>query len=106
MTGSRNGSGSTAHVGCEIFGESGSSGRCYLIDETRPLFRRGDLNVFIVSLPSCLGDINGLRVWHNNGGENPGWFLNRALLRDCQTGEKWVFLSGKNENVIEYHVIS
>jgi len=98
VTGSRNGSGTTAHVGCEIFGESDSSGPCYLIDSRRPLFRRGDLNVFVVALPQSLGVIRGLRVWHDNSGNNPAWFLNRAMLRDCQTGQKWMFLAGKNEN--------
>ena len=96
VTGSRNGSGTTAHVGCEVLGESHSSGTCYLIDLSRPLFRRGDLNVFILSLPSCLGMIRGLRVWHDNSGKSPGWFLNRAMVRDCQTGDKWIFLPGMN----------
>lgn len=98
MTGSRNGSGTTAHVGCKILGDSESSGPCYLIDTSRALFRRGDLNVFIISLPNSLGLIRGLRVWHDNSGKSPGWFLNRAMLRDCQTGDKWIFLSGmKNQ---------
>ena len=94
VTGSRNGSGTTAHVGCEILGEEESSGPCYLLDTSRALFRRGDLNVFILSLPNPLGPIRGLRVWHDNDGKSPGWFLNRAMLRDCQTGDKWIFLSG------------
>ena len=98
MTGSRNGAGTTSHVGCEILGHSEGSGPCYLIDTSRALFRRGDLNVFIISLPNSLGLIRGLRVWHDNSGKSPGWFLNRAMLRDCQTGDKWMFLSGmKNE---------
>ena len=98
MTGSRNGAGTTSHVGCEILGDSEGSGPCYLIDTSRALFRRGDLNVFIISLPNSLGLIRGLRVWHDNSGKSPGWFLNRAMLRDCQTGDKWMFLSGmKNE---------
>lgn len=96
MTGSRNGSGTTAHVGCEIFGESDNSGPCYLLDSTRPMFRRGDLNVFIISLPKSLGVIRGVRIWHDNSGKSPSWFLNRAMLRDSQTGEKWIFLAGKN----------
>lgn len=96
VTGSRNGAGTTAHVGCEIFGEGDNSGPCYLLDSRRPLFRRGDLNVFIISVPSSLGVIRGLRVWHDNSGKNPAWFLNRVILRDCQTDEKWIFLAGKN----------
>ena len=79
-----------------MFGKSGSSGPCYLIDARRLLFRRGDLNVFVLFLPSSLGAIRGLRVWHDNSGKKPAWFLNRAMLRDCQTGEKWFFLTGRN----------
>ncbi|XP_022796828.1 polycystic kidney disease protein 1-like 2 [Stylophora pistillata] len=94
VTGSRNGSGTTAHVGCEIFGEDDDSGPCYLLDANRPLFRRGDLNVFILSVPSSFGVIRGIRIWHDNGGYSPSWFLCRAMLRDCQTDEKWVFLAG------------
>lgn len=97
MTGSRNGSATTAHVGCEIFGERENSGPCYLLDSNRPLFRRGDLNVFIISLPKSLEVIRGVRIWHDNSGKSPSWFLNRAMLRDSQTGEKWIFLAGKNE---------
>lgn len=97
MTGSRNGSATTAHVGCEIIGDRENSGLCYLLDSSRPLFRRGDLNVFIISLPKSLEVIRGVRIWHDNSGKSPSWFLNRAMLRDSQTGEKWIFLAGKNE---------
>lgn len=95
MTGSRNGAGTTAHVGCEIFGEDDKSGPCYLLDVNRPLFRTGDLNVFILSAPSSFGVIRKIRIWHDNSGKSPSWFLSRVMLRDCQTEEKWIFLAGK-----------
>ena len=95
VTGSRNGSGTTAHVGCEIFGEDDDSGPCFLLDANRPLFRRGDLNVFILSVPRSFGVIRGIKIWHDNSGYSPSWFLCRTMLRDCQTDEKWIFLAGK-----------
>lgn len=77
QTGMWKGFGTTAHVGIIINGKNGSSGEIAL---TAPLagrnyFSRGSVNIFTLTLPSSLGKLTDIRIWHDNTGSNPAWFL-------------------------------
>ena len=52
--------------------------------------------MFIISVPSDLGDIQQLEIWHNNGGSSPGWFLQEAKVSVhlCGTNLKVIILLG------------
>ena len=92
FTGQRRGAGTTAQVSCLLFGERGDSGICILKDENRPTFRQGSANSFVISVAKSLGAISFLRVWHDNHGLSPGWFMKRALVRDLQSDAVTVFI--------------
>ena len=36
-----------------------------------------------------------ISVWHDNSGKDPGWYLNRVLVRDLQTGMKFYFICNR-----------
>ena len=86
-------------MSCLLYGEGGDSGICILKDENRPTFQKGSANSFVISVAKSLGPITFLRVWHDNHGLSPAWFLKRVLVRDIQSGaitilicERWFAL--------------
>lgn len=85
FTGQRRGAGTTAQVSCLLVGDRDDSGICILKDEKRPTFQQGSANAFIISVSGSLGTIKSLRVWHDNHGLSPAWFLKRVLVRDLQS---------------------
>ena len=36
--------------------------------------------------------INRYRLWHDNTGKRPGWFLSRILVRDLNKQSKYYFI--------------
>ncbi|KAL9983984.1 hypothetical protein ACROYT_G006234 [Oculina patagonica] len=86
-------------VSCLLVGERDDSGICILKDENRPTFQQGSANSFMISVSGSLGTITSLRVWHDNYGLSPAWFLKRVLVRNLQSdacavfiGERWFAL--------------
>ena len=45
-------------------------------------FNKGETNVFVMAVPSDLGTVQQLQVWHNNEGSSPGWLLQEAKVRN------------------------
>ncbi|UYV66832.1 hypothetical protein LAZ67_4003027 [Cordylochernes scorpioides] len=64
-----------------------------LEDRHRPILYSGARDVFVMAVPRCLGQLNYLRIWHDNSG--PGtqasWYLRSVRFRDLQTGEIFHF---------------
>ena len=97
QTGAWKGCGTSACVGIAINGENGSSGEITLTDPLarRKYFSRGSVNNFTLTLPSSLGKLTDLRIWHDNAGSNPAWFLQQVVITDWQTGEMWYFFANQ-----------
>ncbi|XP_047569926.1 polycystin-1 isoform X2 [Lutra lutra] len=89
-TGWGRGSGTTAHVGIMLYGAEGRSGHRHL-DGDRA-FRRNSLDVFQIATPHSLGRVCKIRVWHDNKGLSPAWFLQHVIVRDLQTACSTFFL--------------
>ncbi|GFU56003.1 polycystic kidney disease protein 1-like 2 [Trichonephila clavipes] len=47
------------------------------------------------SLSTCLGQLNYLRIWHDNSGEgkNASWYLKHVVVKDIITGYKYEFIA-------------
>ncbi|XP_035939154.2 polycystin-1 isoform X1 [Halichoerus grypus] len=89
-TGWGRGSGTTAHVGIMLYGAEGRSGHRHL-DGDRA-FRRNSLDVFQIATPHSLGSVRKIRVWHDNKGLSPAWFLQHVIVRDLQNARSTFFL--------------
>ncbi|EDO48731.1 predicted protein, partial [Nematostella vectensis] len=93
VTGKQGGSGTTAQVSCTVVGTGKDSGAFVLNDsEERPLFQKRSTNSFILSVPGPIGAITALKIWHDNYGTDPSWYLKQVVVLDCQTDEKWLLL--------------
>ena len=97
QTGMWRGCGTTANVAISINGDQGSSGTISLTDPLvrRKFFSRGSVNVFTLILPSPLGNLTDIRIWHDNTGSSPAWFLQQVVITDQQTEEKWYFFASR-----------
>lgn len=89
-TGWSRGSGTTAHVGIMLYGEDNRSGHRHL-DGDRA-FHRNSLDIFQIATPQSLGSVWKIRVWHDNKGLSPAWFLQHIIVRDLQSARSTFFL--------------
>ncbi|KAF8772030.1 Polycystic kidney disease protein 1-like 2 [Argiope bruennichi] len=78
-----------------ISGEDDETDVRVFADDQRPIFQRGAINCFIMSVPRCLGQLNYLRIWHDNSGEgkNASWYLKHVVVKDIITGYKYEFIA-------------
>ncbi|XP_053577991.1 polycystin-1-like [Bombina bombina] len=88
-TGWRKGAGTTAHIGISLYGLVKSGVRH--LDSGGSL-SRGGVNVFQVETESNLGEVWKIRVWHDNTGLDPSWFLQYVAVLDKQTDFLYFFL--------------
>ncbi|KAJ8339913.1 hypothetical protein SKAU_G00345460 [Synaphobranchus kaupii] len=107
QTGHRRGAGTTAQVELTLVGTEGQSTHRHLTDPQKPVFERGGVDMFLLSTPFSLGELESIRVRHDNSGKNPDWYLNKVTIQDMQLRKYWHFLcsswlsSTKGEGVIK-----
>nr|XP_060635569.1 polycystin family receptor for egg jelly-like [Anolis sagrei ordinatus] len=94
-TGSRLGAGTTADVFIQLTGEKAVSDVHCLKHPEYFTFFRGAINTFLVTSKTDLGDIYCFRVWHNNEGSSPNWFLSRIKVENIYTKKSWMFMCRK-----------
>uniref|UniRef100_H3A3K9 Polycystin 1, transient receptor potential channel interacting n=1 Tax=Latimeria chalumnae TaxID=7897 RepID=H3A3K9_LATCH len=110
-TGWGRGSGTTAHVGISLYGKDCKSGHRHLDGET--VFHRNSLDVFQIATENSLGSIWKIRIWHDNKGLSPSWYLQHVIVKDLQNSESYFFLvndwlsvdNEKNEGMVEKEVL-
>ena len=86
--------GTTADVSIVLAGRREQTQPRHLrdVETTRRKFQAGNIDYFLLTVPRPLGTIQSVRIWHNNAGSNPSWFLARVLVRDLQTDKKVWFV--------------
>ncbi|XP_068258279.1 LOW QUALITY PROTEIN: polycystin family receptor for egg jelly [Nyctibius grandis] len=94
-TGSRWGAGTKADVFLQLIGQNGTSDVHCLRHPQFLSFRQGSTDCFLLTTKKDLGDICSFRVWHNNKGPSPSWFLSRAKVENMSTGKTWFFMCRK-----------
>ncbi|NP_001034789.2 polycystin-1-like protein 3 isoform a precursor [Mus musculus] len=90
-TGYRRRAATTAKVVITLYGSEGHSEPHHLCDPEKTVFERGALDVFLLSTGSWLGDLHGLRLWHDNSGDSPSWYVSQVIVSDMTTRKKWHF---------------
>uniref|UniRef100_A0A7M4F3Z7 Polycystin 1, transient receptor potential channel interacting n=1 Tax=Crocodylus porosus TaxID=8502 RepID=A0A7M4F3Z7_CROPO len=109
-TGWGRGSGTTAHVGITLYGVDSKSGHRHLDGENT--FHRNSLDVFQIATERSLGSVWKIRVWHDNKGLSPSWYLQHIIVRDLQSSKSYFFLvndwlsveSEENDGMVEKEV--
>ncbi|XP_031725951.1 polycystic kidney disease protein 1-like 2 [Anarrhichthys ocellatus] len=91
-TGHRRGAFTSSQVTITLLGAEGNSEPHHLADAKKCVFERGAVDVFLLTTPLSLGDLQGIRLWHNNSGSHPAWYVGNVMVHDIQTEQKWHFL--------------
>ncbi|KAJ6666084.1 hypothetical protein lerEdw1_000988 [Lerista edwardsae] len=92
FTGHRRGAATTSKVTLTLYGQEGESEPHHLMDPDTPVFERGAVDVFLLCTLFPLGELQSIRLWHDNSGDSPSWYVNRVLVHDVATNQKWYFL--------------
>ncbi|XP_027986851.2 polycystin family receptor for egg jelly [Eptesicus fuscus] len=92
FTGSRCGSGTRANVFVQLRGtQSTSDVHCLSHPQFKTLYR-GSVHTFLLTTSRDLGDVQSIRVWHNNEGRAPGWYLSRIKVENLFSRHIWLFM--------------
>ena len=96
-TGMWKGSGTSANVAMIVYSEETRSETLRLFDSYRNknLFARASINTFVVSLPDSLHSPIMIKLWHDNSGSSPSWYVNQVIIENLETEEKWYFLCSR-----------
>ncbi|XP_064347319.1 polycystin family receptor for egg jelly [Camelus dromedarius] len=95
FTGSRCGSGTRADVFIQLRGTEGTSEVHCLSHPQFTVLCRGSINTFLLTTQNDLGDIHSIRVWHNNEGRAPSWYLSRIKVESLFSRNIWLFMCRK-----------
>lgn len=96
-TGFTSSAATTANVFFQLSGDEDQTEVRRLKDENRKIFQKRGQDVFLASFPDTVGDLQYLRIWHDNTGKNPSWYLSRVMVHDLNADRKFLFL---NDNAI------
>ncbi|SNY52477.1 PLAT/LH2 domain-containing protein [Paractinoplanes atraurantiacus] len=89
-TGTESGAGTDADVFLTLYGERGIAHQVQLGNDDDN-FEAGDVDRFIKDLED-VGDLRAARVWHDNSGSRPGWFLDQIVVtKQDPPITQWVF---------------
>ncbi|KAK2854028.1 hypothetical protein Q5P01_006689 [Channa striata] len=91
-TGHRHGASTSSQVTVTLMGTEGESEPHHLTDPEKVVFERGGVDMFLMTTHFSLGDLQSIRLWHDNSGEHPAWYVNKVTVQDLQSGQKWHFL--------------
>ncbi|XP_044084546.1 polycystic kidney disease and receptor for egg jelly-related protein-like [Neovison vison] len=92
FTGSRYRAGTRADVFMQLMGTEGASDVHCLSHPHFTTLYRGGINTFLLTTKRDLGDIHSIRVWHNNEGKSPSWYLSRVKVENLFSRHIWLFL--------------
>lgn len=87
QTGHPDGAGTDANVYIQLFGEKGTSSEIFL-DNSDNNFENGKLDTFYVTAED-VGWIDKIRVFHDNSGSGPGWFVDYITVTNQSVGLTW-----------------
>ncbi|XP_032892399.1 polycystic kidney disease protein 1-like 2 [Amblyraja radiata] len=92
FTGHRRGAATTSKVTITLHGSERESDPHFLTDVGKPTFERGGVDGYLLTTLFPLGDLQSIRLWHDNSGSNPSWYANRVTVLDLETDQRWSFL--------------
>ena len=71
-TGHSPSAGTTANVYMILEGTTDETAPRAMKDPVRKKFTKSGVDTFLLAVPSSLGRLKNLRVWHDNSGDSPG----------------------------------
>ncbi|XP_038058560.1 polycystin-1-like [Patiria miniata] len=85
-------SGTTAKVCLCLHGTLATSEPMEMANQDNTSFKGSCVDSFLVTMPTDVGRVEGITVWHGGQGYSPQWHLSRVLVQSYVTGDKAYFL--------------
>ncbi|KAI8519581.1 hypothetical protein Bbelb_028380 [Branchiostoma belcheri] len=95
FTGPRVNAGTTAKVSVMLHGATRECGPFLLHQPYSAMFERGNVAGFVLCTQTDPGCLTHVRVWHDNSGKEPSWFLDRIIVDDLLLEEQHYFLCNR-----------
>nr|XP_047143271.1 uncharacterized protein LOC100199090 isoform X3 [Hydra vulgaris] len=89
-TGNRKNAGTKSNIFFTVTGDANDSGVRRLKDSVRECFQRSACDIFIMTTEKSLGDLDFIRLWHDNSGGS--WYLDNIIIKDIQTQKQFLFI--------------
>ncbi|XP_066271637.1 polycystin-1-like protein 2 [Branchiostoma lanceolatum] len=84
--------GTESNVAFNVIGDEVETG-VRIFGQDSQIFKKGSVNTFSMAVRGSLGEIRRLQIWHDNkGGRSRSWYLEKVLLQDLQTRDRYVFI--------------
>uniref|UniRef100_A0A3P9CAV6 Polycystic kidney disease 1 like 2a n=1 Tax=Maylandia zebra TaxID=106582 RepID=A0A3P9CAV6_9CICH len=87
-TGHRHGASTSSQVTITLLGTEGESEPHHLTDSEKPVFERGGGDMFLLTTHFSLGELQSIRLWHDNSGDHPNLFFMKTA-KDFRDGHIW-----------------
>ncbi|CAF0982480.1 unnamed protein product [Didymodactylos carnosus] len=81
VTGDKRNAGTDANVYITLFGKESKTKKIHLQSRSKNPFERGQSDTFNVKA-EYVGELDKIRIEHDNTGSAPGWFLERVVITD------------------------
>ncbi|XP_053126330.1 polycystic kidney disease protein 1-like 3 isoform X3 [Hemicordylus capensis] len=93
FTGFRPRASTSAKVTLTLYGAEGRS-EAHLLQHppSGPCLERGGMDAFLLATQKPLGDLHAIRLWHDNSGPSPSWFVHQVTVSALPARQKWHFL--------------
>ena len=91
-TGMRRHAGTTANVAMTMTGEGGESHAFSLKNKHCMTLARSSVNSFLMTTSETLGELSYIRVWHDNFGDDPAWYVKQISVCEIATDRVWHFI--------------
>jgi hypothetical protein len=72
-----------------MYGSKGNSGERE-IDNFADNFEKGHIDTFSITMKD-IGNIELVRICHDNSGSKPGWFLDSITIQNESNDKEWFF---------------
>ncbi|XP_035698747.1 polycystic kidney disease protein 1-like 2 [Branchiostoma floridae] len=95
FTGPRANAGTTAKVSIMLHGSTRECGPFLLHQPYSAMFEKGNMAGFVLCTETDPGWLTHVRVWHDNSGKEPSWFLDRIIVDDLLLEEQHYFLCNR-----------
>ncbi|CAH1244113.1 PKDREJ [Branchiostoma lanceolatum] len=95
FTGPRSNAGTTAKVSIMLHGATRECGPFLLHQPYSAMFEKGNMAGFVLCTETDPGWLTHVRVWHDNSGKEPSWFLEKVFVEDLQRKVRYFFLCSR-----------
>ncbi len=86
-----------ANLYVQLYGQNGNSPESKMAypNETQEKFTSCSRDVFKLPVDEHLGELDSMRVWHDNSGEDPSWKVEIISIVDTKSGKRTDWPCGK-----------